>query len=717
AGFLSIPSTTLFRNSLKAGALVLVLGLHLAMRLTAAARLPLDYRTFYPRDYEVALSLMAGRGYHSLDVWSDTRPQASRVRHFLRMRRGELLETNWRRFTEGAKPGPAPTLATSRVLEMHVAAALWSLFGVRWSVLFAFYAALSTFVAFLIFLIARHLAGAFGAGILAAILFAASPYETFFATAGIRDISPLWFDTLAFAAVVLLAARARSSWAGAACALAAGAASTVGIGWRHDGWMAPPLALAGLFVLLRSQKRSPRETMVLVGSFVAGVALVGTTISAAGPNTPLGPQIGFHIAYYGNHGRSNLLGIENSFQALRNDLYTYQQAAYYALVTRGVADLTYWTGDYGSVCRDLYLQTLAHNGFDWMRGFPAFYVPALAGLGGPGALQGMDPVLLGLHRMEWLGPAYRFVLDPFTRCLPGMFILGGLTLLLVGRRRAEAALLIAFTVLYAAMLLAVLPESKHFGPMLLPLCTVAGAGLWRAASLAVSPKERGEAVQILRQDVFTRRTARTIGLGIAGVSVLAAVVAAVSSFTRHGYLAEIQQLAAHGQPAPETVLGPRLFSFVIPPEQPPDPRGFRLTIRTGASPSVLVCRHRRGFGTEETQRLYLTRHSLAPGRTLYFFVVGLQGAFQRDGRTYQCTVTLDGDAKIVESLRLDLSNWRRPVYSTVFGHRDWWPGSPRLPSGVQSTEFVGLPPKLGLDELTPSPDEGDDKADDEEADP
>ena len=121
--------------------------------------------------------------------------------------------------------------------------------------------------------------------------------------------------------------------------------------------------------------------------------------------------------------------------------------------------------------------------------------------------------------------------------------------------------------------------------------------------------------------------------------------------------------------------------------------------------------------TEETQRLYLTRHSLDPGRTLYFFVVGLQGAFQRDGRTYQCTVTLEGDAKIVESLRLDLSNWRRPVYSTVFGQRDWWPGSPRLAAGIQSTEFLGLPPKLGMDELTPAPDEADDEAADDAADP
>jgi hypothetical protein len=80
-------------------------------------------------------------------------------------------------------------------------------------------------------------------------------------------------------------------------------------------------------------------------------------------------------------------------------------------------------------------------------------------------------------------------------------------------------------------------------------------------------------------------------------------------------------------------------------------------------------------------------------------------------------VTLEGDAKIVESLRLDLSNWRRPVYSTVFGQRDWWPGSPRLAAGIQSTEFLGLPPKLGMDELTPAPDDADDEAADDAADP
>ena len=678
-------------NSVKAALLILLLGFHLATRLNAASHAPWAIRSFYPRDYEVALSLMAGRGFHGLEVWDDSRPQAHGVRRFLRMLRGEVREKTLRPFLEGARAGPAPTLATSRVLDMYVAAGLWRVFGVRWSVLFAFYAVLSTFVAFLIFLIARRLGGGFGAGLLATLLFTASPYETIWATAGIRDISPLWFDTLALAALLLLIPLAPSPWSLAGCALLAGAASAVGIGWRHDGWMAPPLALAGLLVLLRSEGRGFRDTAVSVASFVAGVAVLGLALSTTGPARPLGPQIGFHIAYYGNYDRSNMLGIENSFQVLRNDLYTYQQAAYYALVTRGIPDLPYWIGEYGSVCRDLYLRTLTHNAFDWLWGYPRFFIPALAGLGPPGALQGVDPSLLEPERFAWLAPVYRWVLDPLTRALPAFFVFGGLVLLLFGPRRTEAALLIGFALLYVAVLLMVLPESKHFGPLLLPLCTVAGAGLWRASRLTVARAERLEAVRVIRQRGLTRFVGKRIALVGVGAVVVAALVAGLSLFTRRGYLAEVVRLADRGESAPETILGPRTFSFTIVPGEMPDPRGFLLTIRTGAAPGVLVCRHRRGFGDEETQRLYLTRHPLAPSATQRFFVVGLQGAFQKDGRTYRCTVMLEGDATIVESRRLDLSSWRRPIYSTVFGVRDWWPGTPRLSPGVASTEFLGFP--------------------------
>lgn len=692
----------------KVAVLALVLGVHLATRLVVQSRLH-GGENFYPRDYEVALSLTAGRGFRGLEVWDDPRPEARQVRRFLRQLRDDIDDSHWRSFVDGARPGDPPALATTRVLEMYVAAGLWRLFGLRWSVLFAFYSVLSTAAAFLIFLIARRIGGGFAAGAFATILFTASPFETIRATTAIRDVSPLWFDTIAFAALVLLAPLGRSPAARAAFASAAGAASTLGIGWRTDGWMAPPLALAALVVLLRSERRGLRGAVASVGSFLAGIAVAGGALRAAGASRPLGPQIGFHIAYYGNYDRANMLGIENSFQVLRNDLYTAQQAAYYALVTRGVPDLVYGVGDYGSVCRDLYLRTLAHNAFDWLWGFPRFVIPALEGLGAPATLQSVEAQVLKTTRLERLAPVYRCLLDPLTRSLPLLFVFGGLTLILTGPRRVEAALLVGFALVYAAALLLVLPEPKHFGPMLLPLCTVAGAGLCRAAWLAASRTRCVEAVRAVRERVSTPSAARTSALvGSAFVAVVA-VVAAVSFLDRRGYLADIEQLARRGELAPETILRPDLFSFTILPGEPPDPRGFLLTIRTGSAPGVLVCWHRRGVGSEPTQRLYLTRHPLAPARTQRFFVTGLQGAFQADPRTYRCTVTLPPDATIVESRRLDLSTWRRPIYATVFGG-GWWPGSPRLPRGVQSMQGFGFPPP-GMDEreLTRDPREDEER--------
>jgi hypothetical protein len=95
-------------------------------------------------------------------------------------------------------------LATSRVLDLHVAAWLWRLFGISWPTLFAFYALVSTIANLCVFLIARRLGGSFWAGAIASLGFLASPLERYAATWSFRDTSPLWFAAVGYCLLLQL---------------------------------------------------------------------------------------------------------------------------------------------------------------------------------------------------------------------------------------------------------------------------------------------------------------------------------------------------------------------------------------------------------------------------------------------------------------------------------------------------------------------------------
>ncbi|HEV8253755.1 MAG TPA: hypothetical protein VGQ78_03300 [Vicinamibacteria bacterium] len=669
--------------------LAALLALHFWTRLHASQTLPLRVRPLYAANYETALALLAGKGFGGLDLDQDTRPEAHVVRRFLAMKRDDVPRPLFDRFAAGPIPRPAAPLAFTRVLDMYVAAGVWRLFGIRWSALFAFYAGLSAAVGLLVFFIARRVGGTV-AGFLAALLFLASPFETEWAGFSIRDVSPLWFDALGFFVLLCVvdpAARTRRLLAGA---WLLGSVSLVGFGWRTDGLLLPVVLLLALLLRMLEARRSWREIAGGLGAFAGGALLVAAGLRALGPRPTLGPQIGFHIAYYGNADRANLFSVEDTFQTIRDDAQSVIDTSFF---TR--TPLVSGTPEHGAASRRLYLETARYALFRWWEGFPGFYARALGALSAPDALQGVPFDRLEAGRLPWLKPAYRWLLDPLTRSLPVLFGVGAVVLALRSREPATSLLLVGFSVLYAGVWLVILPETKHAGPMLLPLTVVAAAGL---AGVLDVMRERTLPRPSRRLAIFA---AAALALWV--VSGLAAC--AVSTAARAGYLARIRALAAATGGGAEERIEARRFSATLRPGSAPDPSGYLLTIDAGARPGLLECRYVRGLGVEATRRLYLTRHRLRPSTTQHFFVICFQGGAAGDERTHVCTVTLSGDARLTSVARLDVSTWRGPLVATVLDEGRPSPGPPHLGDGVTSVEYRGVP-KSDLEALGPEDDGG-----------
>jgi len=662
-------------------------GLHLATRLHADRARPLAERAFYAADYDVALALLAGKGFVGLDLAGDTRPEAAAVRRFLMLDAPEVSAAELDRFARGASTGAPTLLASTRVLEIRWAALLWRTFGVRWSTLFASYAVLSSLVCVLVFLLASRLGGGLAPGVFAALIFVASPLENEGLASALRDINPLWFDAIGFwALIVWFDPGARSRVLGLASLLLGGVA-TLGIGWRTDGFLLPPVLLAGLLLRLLEARRRPRALALSAVLFLAGTLLAGRAIASLGPAKQLTPQIGFHIAYYGGADRANLLGIENSFQTVRDDGFTRLHANY----ANGRL-VEYNSPAYGEACRRLYLASLRYGAFRWLSGFPGFIQQALTGFASEGTLQGRRLDELARHRVPGLAPLYA-ALDPLTRTAPYLFWLGAVALLLSRRQPITSQLLTGFAFLYSAVLLAVLPEAKHAGPLLLPLSVLGGIGLARVLELAWPGRRRA-----WLGDWSGAGRGRGLLAGLLAVVTASAVALVLtremSKRERAGYLDEIRSLPAL-PPADHERRGERAFAVAVGAGAALDPVGYRLEIEAGARPGPLVARYCRGIPGDPEWGCSVNRHRLRPLARQTFFLTCLQGMSFGDRRTAACDLALAGEARIAAVSRVDLASWRRPLFSTLLQRDDLEPGAPVIGRLVSTEYLVLAAPDLG----------------------
>lgn len=691
--------------------LLALLTLHFETRRQTARTMSAEpefyrYSHCYPQCYRVSLSLLAGKGFRRISLpdvpganpltesqiiragkAGDSPPRlndnpdaasALPLVAFLNLSQQTVSKHEFRAYLDSpyAQTEPCDTWETGRVLDIYATALAWKLFGISWTVLHVCNALASTLACLGIFLIARQLSGSYWAGLLAALVFLASPFENQFAIRSVRDISPLWFGILAFAFFVCCVDNARTRWWNVASFIALGALAVVGRGWRSDVLVLVPFLLAGLFLLLL-RRHGWKYACAGCALYLAGAWATNAGIGALCPVVPQSAQTGFHIAYYGDASRCNLLGLENSLQVPRDDLQTYLNAcSFHEARQPDEPGLEMLSPAYGAACRDMYVQVLKYHLFDYVLNWPRFFLQALAAFSEPGYLQGESQTQLDASRLPWALPIYRFALDRMTKLLPYLFGLGAVTLFLIGRDRLRGGCVALFALYYGGILFAVLPEQKHFGQLLLPLSVMGGLGLWGLARLLGFLYLRADCRELTVVLPRSLRLAAWLGLAAVALWGLALVASyPLSLRQRQQYLREFSQRAEHGRDAPETLRDGHTFSVVLKPEDRAPARGYRLTIAASATPGYLVCKHVRPPQGVMPGRMLVTRHKLTPGQVQHFCVSCQQRA-DDDPRSYACTVTLEGGAEIKTVTEFDLGGWKMLSFSTIYHDGERTPGSP-----------------------------------------
>jgi hypothetical protein len=667
----------------KAALLAALLAVHFAARWHHAQTMPLAERHNYERAYIYSLSVLAGRGFHD---WAlPETPAAAPISRFLEKQSDHITDGEFAAFRESSSPADRDVgmddhdrWASSRILDHYVVAGLWRLFGIRWDVVFLFGVAMSTLTCLFIILLGRRLGGSYWAGLASGLLFFAAPLASYLETWSLRDSSPLWFAAAGFWLLFCVVDRTPPPSSKRHCAECAGLGlvAMLGVGWRPDVFLSVLFLGFSMVVLFRLRGLAWRRIAASAAAYAASAWACHAAIAALTTEPVVDSQNGFHMAAYGDFSRANLLKIENSFQIHRCDRETLFVARQYERAHNPDAPpLPYIGARYSAVCRAMFFDEFRYNAFSWVVKFPVVYWKALHGLMIPGAFETLDRKQLQQARLPELQWAYRGVLDPITDWLPWFFLLGFFAATAFGAARPQAALLGAFSVLQAVALLLVLPEQKHLATMQLPLCVLGGIGVWTIAK-RLCPRGWPRFSQ-----AATWRPSRA-WIGIAAGLVLgwgAACGAAyfVSVHERQSLIDDIEAAARDAAPAPETLHGDRVFSVHMLPGSTADSTGYLLRIATGAEPGALFCRHVHFPQDWCWPRVLETTHRLHPGREQCFFVTCLQGAEFGDPRPYSCSVTLDGDARFVSAVRVDLKHWQRLQVSTVFHDGQTSAGSPR----------------------------------------
>jgi hypothetical protein len=707
---MEVARTRRRRGVLKAALVSSLVLVHFLTRLHSQAQLrPSDHHDF-TQTYEYSLSLVGGLGLRQLallgmsgqgaagEVPLRILPADAPIRDFLDGHRDRLSREELDAYLAAVsppgtlpRPGVENTFASSRVLDLYLAGWVWKLCGIEWFTLYAVYCGINAASCLCVFLIARRLAGSYWAGLAAAALYCASPLQNYLSSISLRDASPLWFACAGFYLLTCVADRCRTRWANLGSFLALGVIAMLGLGWRHDAALLPPVLGAGLLLVLVQRRRPFTYVLAALALFAGGAGLCRTGIDALCGFERLTSQIGYHMAFYGENTRCNLLGLENSFQIDWCDLQTYFEACRRRFVAAGehrpCPDV--YCEPHFRQCKQMYLEILRYNAFAWTLQFPRFYGMMLGGLREPGTVQGVEGGMVERLLPSWLHRVHFTLIRSLWSVVPWLFLLGALAVLTTGAQPMAGLCLLAFSALYAALLLLVLPMLKHLALVTLPLHVFAGVGVWAVGCLCRPRLWRPALGPFLR----SRRLRWTLA-GTAAVIALwggtCAVAFVVSSSERTGYLRAVAALARHGVPAPETLKGKQLFSVRLP--RTAALPGYLLTVRTGAKPGPLVCRHLHHWTQGAAWgKGYRTRHWLHPNRTQYFFVSCCQGQPYGDNRPYGCTVWVEGDAELVASLRVDLSHWDRLALSTVFTDDDRHPGSPPAPRPNSDWYFALVP--------------------------
>lgn len=482
---------------------------HVATRLESLRQYPSGKRQFFPESFRYSFALMAGLGMRPVPFSGD--PSSIPLQDFLSLQSDEVTAEQFEEWKAEPHDTSGPMeryltyedhhltwpLYTTRVFDLLAAAGIWSVFGIHWDALFMFYLVVSATGPPCLWLLSRSLTGCGWTGLAAALLYACNPLEMVFVSFSPRDISPLWFAAPAWTALACLV-RGNHRWpALAASCLLTGLLAGLGLGFRHDA-LITCVAVAALSVpLVLASGGSRWKAAAAPLLMAAGSRSVIAVIHLACPAQPQQSGVGFHMAYYAEETRCSLFRLENSQGISRDDLQVMQRVAHERLahgmeaipLEASRCDELYGPG-HARLTREMFLRTFAGNSWTWATRAPEFAWRALRATL-------LEDLPIGGHirlfplRDEPIGGMGRHLLAPMAwlaQAGPVLFIAGvalvaGLGMAPGLRERILALGLAAFAMGYMAVLFLVLPEFKHSGLLVLPMCVLGGAGLTRAVAL------------------------------------------------------------------------------------------------------------------------------------------------------------------------------------------------------------------------------------------
>lgn len=483
--------------------LALITVAHVATRFESLRQYPLGKRLFFPESFRYSLAVMAGFGLNPIPFSGD--PSSIPLQDFLALQADTISSEGfaaWKSAKHQAIDDVGSILTyedqhltwplyTTRVLDLLVAACIWSVAGIHWDNLFLFYLALSATGPPCLWLMTRSLTGNGWTGLVAAVLYTANPLEMVFTAFSPRDISPLWFAVPAWTSLTCLVGRTKA-WSGhiGACVLT-GFLAGLGLGWRHDALVtvAAVTLLAG--PLVRASGGSWTRAVTAPLLCCLGTRPVVLAIHLACPAPPQQSGVGFHMAYYAEETRCSLFHLENSSGISRDDLQVMQRVAQ-VRADAGLQPIPFhpshchelYGPDHARITRSLLLDSLRTNAYTWVTHFPEFAWRALLAIR-------LEDLPIGGHirlqplRDEPIGGVGRYLLGSLAwiaAACPAFFLVGivlvaGLGLAPGPRERLLALALCLFSVAYIGILFLILPEFKHTGLLVIPVVTLGAAGV------------------------------------------------------------------------------------------------------------------------------------------------------------------------------------------------------------------------------------------------
>ena len=459
--------------------LLLILSITLSLRIYFNVKHPIEKRHNYPNHYLNAVSYAVGgldynklklnpNSYMLSGIDHDTHgvSKVKELDDFLNSRVNTLDIQSIGMYIKGeAQIFELLSDNSFGTFDQFVAAYTWKIFGVSWKNLFYFYSFLSTLAGFGLFLVGRQVTQSYWGGLAVLSVYACATPELYGSVWSIRDTSPVWFFSFAITFFFIYVGNYSKSILNYLSYYLLGLLTLVGIGWRSDALLFFPIITMFLIIKLSRdytlQKSTLRSTIMYFMLFIFGsYSIMSLDSKLRAPSAPLGVM---HIALYGESIRSTIGKYENNFQNQFNDYETLEQVKYYQKHNYpNEKTLELMQGKYGQYCLELYIISLKHNIYQWVKSYPKyFYTHFLLN----------DTTLSNSNSFQQIQNP---IIHSLWKLAVYIAIVGSILLLVLGVYSCTISFFIIFSFYYSIVYWSVLPLTKHIMVMSIPISVLSG---------------------------------------------------------------------------------------------------------------------------------------------------------------------------------------------------------------------------------------------------